>query len=380
MSRNRNALVHCQQLSTERVSPRWSVLMLAASLAVAAGPAQSQAAPDCEAAACPQLSLRLDENFEVSRRRLEQGADVAVPANSEPAQRTRRVQDVHPQAPAAPPSPWRIGMLALVAGMLLQWFLQTLASRRRVRAARPDVSSPSGELIAVVEAPPGLPAESQAPLSVLQEPLPEVVLDETPPIASPEEAPEREGEPPEALPAVAATTVPVAEVEIPATMDADPVTLPELTAVDAPAQPASAGLPERPADDPAHGLETVSLLRRLSAQRARGLHPEARLSAVFRLIAAGQAKRAARALRELEAFCSEEAFPAELITTHQHIARRRGHRLQTRIDGLRERAHSEASGRRLAVAGAFLKRGRLDAVAEVLDELESDLSGECTTP
>ncbi|MDM4769234.1 hypothetical protein [Solimonas sp. SE-A11] len=166
----------------------------------------------------------------------------------------------------------------------------------------------------------------------------------------------------------------------------------EITALDFPedatpaeAAPAGAiadavGLPEPSpvAAADAHRLETVALLRRLSAQRARGLHPEERLASVFRRISSGRMDAADRSLRELEAFCSEdeEAFPPELMTTRQHIVRGRGHELGQRIDALRLRASDEASGRRLAVAGAFLRRSRFDAVAEVLDELESDLSRE----
>lgn len=161
----------------------------------------------------------------------------------------------------------------------------------------------------------------------------------------------------------------------------------EITALDFPeaAAPAEAvtdpvGLPEpspAAAADARH-LETVALLRRLSAQRARGLHPEERLASVFRRISSGRTDAADRSLRELEAFCSEdeEAFPPELMTTRQHIVRGRGHELGLRIDALRTRAQDEASGRRLAVAGAFLRRSRFDAVTDVLDELEADLGRE----
>lgn len=161
----------------------------------------------------------------------------------------------------------------------------------------------------------------------------------------------------------------------------------EITALDFPedAAPAEAvadpvGLPEPSpaAAADTHRLETVALLRRLSAQRARGLHPEERLASVFRRISSGRTDAADRSLRELEAFCSEgdEAFPPELMTTRQHIVRGRGHELGLRIDALRTRAQDEASGRRLAVADAFLRRSRFDAVTDVLDELEADLGRE----
>lgn len=154
--------------------------------------------------------------------------------------------------------------------------------------------------------------------------------------------------------------------------------------LDFPLEPeAVEGAAELPEPAPAaasdtHRLETVALLKRMSAQRARGLHPEARLASVFRRISSGRLEAADKSLRELEAFCSdsEEAFPPELLTTRQHIVRGRDYELANRIDSLRARARDEASGRRLAVAGVFLRRGRFDAVAEVLDELESDLSRE----
>lgn len=188
----------------------------------------------------------------------------------------------------------------------------------------------------------------------------------------------------EAAPLEAVAEAPVVEV---AEDEAFAVAAEEIGAIDSPVYATSpeAVSAEAAATPPAtalHGeaqrLETVALLRRLSAQRARGLHPEERLASVFRRISSGRTEAADKSLRELEAFCreGEEDFPPELMTTRQYIVRGRDYELGQRIDSLRARTQDEAAGRRLAVAGAFLQRKRFDAVAEVLDELESDLSQE----
>ena len=189
---------------------------------------------------------------------------------------------------------------------------------------------------------------------------------------------------PEAAPLEAVAEAPVVET---AEDEAFAVVAEETGGIDSPVYATSpeAVSAEAAATPPAtalHGeaqrLETVALLRRLSAQRARGLHPEERLASVFRRISSGRTEAADKSLRELEAFCreGEEDFPPELMTTRQYIVRGRDYELGQRIDSLRARTQDEAAGRRLAVASAFLQRKRFDAVAEVLDELESDLSQE----
>ena len=68
---------------------RGSVL-LAAGLMSAALPAWA-GVPRCDAATCPPLQLQLEQGFEVSRQRLEQGLPAAAPAcrNQRPPSRCR---------------------------------------------------------------------------------------------------------------------------------------------------------------------------------------------------------------------------------------------------------------------------------------------------
>ncbi|AXQ27987.1 hypothetical protein D0B54_04555 [Solimonas sp. K1W22B-7] len=349
----------------------------------AALPAWPQA-PRCDAATCPPLQLRLEEGFQVSRQRLEQGPQAAAAAQRSTAP-GQPIQQAQPQASATAGSPWLAAALALVAGMLLQWRVQGLLRRRRTSVAAAVVPTPAQARASVRAS--GLardvPPLQQAAVTGAE---PSDEPEEAPSIATQLEAPAADVVPDAAFFVVPAEAVSEAgpSAEASTVVEAEPAAtemLPEPAPLEAAtAQPAPASPPEQTpaATSDADHLETVALLRRLSAQRARGLHPEERLVQVFRRIASGRTEAAARSLRELEAFCSgsEEAFPSELMTTRQHIARGRDYDLGKRIDGLRARAQDEASGRRLAVAGAFLRRGRFDAVAEVLDELESDLIGE----